>query len=84
MMRCLAFVALLGSALMQSVAFDVSWPRVVKVYRDGLDRAGIVGSSLVFVRDGTIQGKVFAGYQDQGTKRPVDEASITGPRSPRC
>ena len=50
--------------------------RVVTLYRERVDQAGIVGSSLMFVKSGAVTTKAFAGYQDLATKRPVDEETI--------
>ncbi len=50
--------------------------RVVALYRERVDQAGIVGSSLMFVKSGAVTTKAFAGYQDLATKRPVDEETI--------
>jgi len=49
---------------------------LVSLYRSRLADAGIVGSSLMFVRDGHIAFRAFEGYQDLETKRPVDEETI--------
>jgi CubicO group peptidase (beta-lactamase class C family) len=60
----------------QSSSFDDRWSKVVTLYRQGLQEAGIVGSSLMFVKDGSVAGKAFEGYQDAATKRRVDEDTI--------
>jgi CubicO group peptidase (beta-lactamase class C family) len=60
----------------QPPSFDASWSRVVALYRRRLQDAGIVGSSLMFVKDGQVVGKSFQGYQDAATKTPVDENTI--------
>jgi CubicO group peptidase (beta-lactamase class C family) len=52
------------------------WSRVVAVYRQRLANAGIVGSSLFFVRDGVVAYKATEGFQDEKTRRPVDEDTI--------
>jgi CubicO group peptidase (beta-lactamase class C family) len=38
--------------------------------------AGIVGSGLMFVRDGEVVHKAFEGYQDAASRRPVDDETI--------
>ena len=38
--------------------------------------AGIVGASLVIVRDGKVEAEEYVGYQDDATKRPVDRDTI--------
>jgi CubicO group peptidase (beta-lactamase class C family) len=50
--------------------------RVVAVYRQRVEQSGIVGSSLMFVKDGAVTLKHFVGYQDLATKRPADEETI--------
>jgi CubicO group peptidase (beta-lactamase class C family) len=50
--------------------------KAAAVYRQRVHEAGIVGSSLMFVRDGAVVARAFEGYQDLETKRPVDEDTI--------
>jgi CubicO group peptidase (beta-lactamase class C family) len=50
--------------------------RVIAVYRQRIEQAGIVGSSLMFVKNGAVTLKHTVGYQDLATKRPVDEETI--------
>jgi CubicO group peptidase (beta-lactamase class C family) len=52
------------------------WTRVLSVYRQRLADAGIVGSSLFFVRDGAVAAKAMEGVQDEKTRRPVNEETI--------
>jgi len=52
------------------------WPAVADGYRQQLDRAGIVGSSLMLVRDGRILARQNQGYQDLDRKVPVDDETI--------
>jgi CubicO group peptidase (beta-lactamase class C family) len=74
MLRTLAlgFAALLA---LQPVAGD-QWSRVAALYRQRIQQTGIVGSSLMFVKDGHVVHKAFEGYQDGATKRAVDEDTI--------
>ncbi len=55
---------------------DRAWPAITKFYEERLDRAGIVGSSLVFVKDGEIAARASHGYQDLDARRAVDEDTI--------
>src|SRR5262249_52458972 len=50
--------------------------KAAAVYRQRVHEAGIVGSSLMFVKDGAVAAKAFEGYQDLETKRPIDEDTI--------
>jgi CubicO group peptidase (beta-lactamase class C family) len=52
------------------------WPRVVEGYRALLQKAGIVGSSLMVMRDGRVIARDVEGYQDLDAKRPVDPSTI--------
>ena len=38
--------------------------------------AGIVGASLVIVRDGNTEAEEYVGYQDEAGRRPVDRETI--------
>jgi CubicO group peptidase (beta-lactamase class C family) len=60
----------------QQTTFPERWARVTAVYHQRVQQAGIVGSSLLFVKDGAVAATVFDGYQDLSTKRPVDEETI--------
>src|SRR5262249_15961753 len=55
---------------------DDHWSRVAAIYHQRLQDAGIVGSGLMFVRNGAVAYKAFEGYQDLTTKRSVDEETI--------
>ena len=76
MLRAVPFVALLAATLLQSTTFAGRWSRVETLYRQRVQQAGIVGSGLMFVKDGAVAANAFAGYQDLATKRPVDEETI--------
>ena len=52
------------------------WTRVETVYRQRVQEAGIVGSSLLFVRGGGVAHWATVGYQDAATKRAVDRETI--------
>jgi CubicO group peptidase (beta-lactamase class C family) len=52
------------------------WPAVEQVYHQQIKAAGIVGSSLVLVRDGAVVASAIDGYQDLDAKRPVDDDTI--------
>jgi CubicO group peptidase (beta-lactamase class C family) len=71
---------LIAFALTAAVAFqpatDGAWNRILRLYHQRLQDAGIVGSSLTFVRDGAVVRTAFEGYQDLATKRPVDGDTI--------
>jgi len=69
------FIALAAFAAQPAPAGD-PWSRVAALYRQRLQQTGIVGSSLMVVRNGDVVHKAFEGYQDLATKRAVDESTI--------
>lgn len=75
MIRLPAALALLAVFATPS-APDDSWVRVAALYHQRLQDVGIVGSSLVFVKDGEVAHAAYEGYQDRETKRPTDENTI--------
>lgn len=52
------------------------WDRVEERYRQQLQASGIVGSSLMLVRDGAVAATAVYGEQDRDAKRPVDAGTI--------
>ncbi len=60
----------------QAASVEEGWPAVAALYRQRLSEAGIVGSSLFLVRDGSVVAKAMEGYQDLQTKQPVDQHTI--------
>lgn len=55
---------------------DPGWGRVEALFRQRVRDAGIVGSSLMFVRGGAVVHTAVDGVQDLETRRPVDQATI--------
>jgi CubicO group peptidase (beta-lactamase class C family) len=68
------FIAVL--VLAQPPAPLPGWPAVERLYRQQVQSAGIVGSSLLVVRDGRVAASAVEGLQDLDAKRPVDAATI--------
>ena len=52
------------------------WAAVAAVFHDQARAAGIVGSSLVLVKDGAIAASAVDGYQDLDARRVVDGETI--------
>jgi len=52
------------------------WPAVEQVFHQQVQAAGIVGSSVLVVRDGSVAATATDGYQDLTTKRAVDQDTI--------
>ena len=57
-------------------ARDPGWSAVRDVFRRRVQEAGIVGASLVFVRDGRVAGEAHEGWQDEVGRVPVDDGTI--------
>lgn len=53
-----------------------AWPSIVSFYRDRLQQSGIVGSSLMLMKDGAVVAEAYEGYQDLDAKKPVDRHTI--------
>ena len=52
------------------------WPAVERVYHQQVQAAGIVGSSILLVRDGAVVATATDGYQELSSKRAVDADTI--------
>jgi CubicO group peptidase (beta-lactamase class C family) len=52
------------------------WPAVEQVFHRQVQAAGIVGSSVLLVRDGSVAAAATDGYQDLNTKHTVDADTI--------
>jgi CubicO group peptidase (beta-lactamase class C family) len=75
MARIFAIGALL-LAIARPPASSDPWPRIADVFHRRAAEAGIVGSSLAFVKDGRISYQAVDGFQDLVTRRPVDDQTI--------
>jgi CubicO group peptidase (beta-lactamase class C family) len=75
-----AFGVFLGILFTQTPAAPgppvAGWPSVERLYRQHVQSAGIVGSSLVVLRDGQVVGSAVEGFQDLDARRPVDANTI--------
>jgi CubicO group peptidase (beta-lactamase class C family) len=76
MIRALSALLLLAALTVQPGPAGDAWSRIAALYHQRLQQIGIVGSSLVFVRNGAVAHTAFEGHQDHATKRPVDEETI--------
>src|SRR5262245_58214196 len=52
------------------------WPQTLSFYRQQLTQHGIVGSSLLVIKDGQIAAQDVEGFQDHDKKTPVDDQTI--------
>src|SRR4051794_22040923 len=76
MIRLLSALSLLTAFALQSAPAGDPWQRVAVLYHQRLQDTGIVGSSLVFVKDGAVAHQAFEGFQDRATKRAVTDDTI--------
>ena len=60
----------------EATSEPAGWTDVVQGYRAALGRAGIVGSSLMIVRDGRIVARANEGRQDREAGAPVTDDTI--------
>jgi CubicO group peptidase (beta-lactamase class C family) len=68
--------AALASLAALGLGQPAGWTEVVQGYRAALGRAGIVGSSLMIVRDGQIVARDNEGLQDREAGAPVTDDTI--------
>ena len=71
-----AFVAATAASLHAGQPPDGAWPLVAARFAQRVQETGIVGASLLFVKDGTAMHQAVAGLQDRETRRPVDRDTI--------
>ena len=64
------------TASSRAVAQNDTWTRAVAFYRSQLTQHGIVGSSLLVMKDGAIAGEAVEGLMDRDAKRAVDRDTI--------
>jgi CubicO group peptidase (beta-lactamase class C family) len=76
MFRLLPVVAVMAAPFLQRSVEKDQWARITSFYRQRLQEAGIVGSSLMVVKGGAVVAKAFDGYQHLETRRLVDEHTI--------
>ena len=76
MLRTLVPAVLAAVLALQPAAGGDAWSRVASFYRQRVQAAGIVGSGLMFVKEGRVVHKAFEGFRDRDTRRSVDEDTI--------
>jgi CubicO group peptidase (beta-lactamase class C family) len=76
MLRLIAPVALLAAFAFQPAPTGDGWSHVASLFRQRVQAAGIVGSSLMFVTGGRVVHQALEGYQERETRRRVDEETI--------
>src|SRR5471030_638 len=76
MIRLLSALSLITAFMLQAAPAGDAWSRVAALYHRRLQQTGIVGSSLMFVKNGEVAHTAFEGYQDLATKSAVDQDTI--------
>ena len=74
--RIAALLPLLAFSMALGAQSPKDWSAVKRFFRQQVSDAGIVGASLVIVRDGKIEADECVGYQEEATRRPVDRDTI--------
>jgi CubicO group peptidase (beta-lactamase class C family) len=70
-------VSLPAAAHAQTPAgFDRAWASVADAFHATLDKEGVIGGSLVFVRGDSVLGRVHHGYADLTSQRRTDDRTI--------
>ena len=71
-----AIVLVLAVPMALSSQSAADWTNLRRFFRQQVADAGLVGASLVIVREGTVAAEEYVGYQDNATKPPVDRDTI--------
>ena len=71
-----AVVLFLAVPMVLSSQSAPDWTNVQRFFRQQVTDAGLVGASLVIVREGKAAAEEYVGYQDNATRRPVDRDTI--------
>jgi len=71
-----ALLPLLAFSMTLGAQSPKDWSGVKGFFRQQISDAGIVGASLVIVREGKIEADEYVGYQEEATRRPVDRDTI--------
>jgi CubicO group peptidase (beta-lactamase class C family) len=56
--------------------FDRAWASMADAFHATLDKEGVIGGSLVFVRGDSVLGRVHHGYADLNEQRRTDDRTI--------
>ncbi|MGE0815743.1 MAG: serine hydrolase domain-containing protein [Vicinamibacterales bacterium] len=72
----IAVVLAVAVAGLQAAQPENAWTAVAARFQEGVRAAGIVGASVLFVRDGAVAHRAMAGLQDRAAGRPVDADTI--------
>lgn len=71
-----AFALPVSARAQTPAGFAAAWRSVASAWDAMLDREGIVGGSLIFVRGDSVLGREHHGFADLATRRPTDDRTI--------
>jgi CubicO group peptidase (beta-lactamase class C family) len=71
-----AIVLLLAFSMTLGSQSAPDWSGLRRFFRQQVADAGIVGASLVIVREGKVDAEEYVGYQDNASRKPVDRDTI--------
>lgn len=71
-----AILPLLAFSMTLGGQSSPDWTSLRRFFRQQVTDAGIVGASLVIVREAKVEAEEYVGYQDNATKRPVARDTI--------
>ena len=71
-----AILPLLAFSMALGAQPPKDWTGLRRFFRQQVADAGIVGASLVIVREGKIEAEEYVGHQEEATRRPVDRDTI--------
>jgi CubicO group peptidase (beta-lactamase class C family) len=72
----LAILPLLAFPMALGAQSPRDWTGLRRFFRQQVADAGIVGASLVVVRDAKVEAEEYVGYQDEAARRPIDRETI--------
>jgi CubicO group peptidase (beta-lactamase class C family) len=72
----IAILPLLAFSMALGAQSPKDWTGLRRFFRQQVTDAGIVGASLVVVRDGKVEAEEYVGDQEDAARRPVDRDTI--------
>jgi len=75
-MLSLPVIAVAAATTLQARQPEDGWTGIAAAFREQVQRAGIVGASVSFVKDGAVAHDAVVGLQDRAAGRPVDRDTI--------
>ncbi|MGE0359307.1 MAG: serine hydrolase domain-containing protein [Vicinamibacterales bacterium] len=75
-MLSLPVIAVAAATTLQARQPEDGWTGIAAAFREQVQRAGIVGASVSFVKDGAVAHDAVVGLQDRAAGRPVDRDTV--------